>query len=63
MTDNVNVTNPIEIQDNSKARVALDLMVMIARSEKIAFSRENLIPLYAECLRVVKHGKHKYTNS
>lgn len=61
MNDKVKIDTPIEIKDNSKERVAFDLMVKIAQAENktaAAFSepqRNRLywLRLYNQCHRLV----------
>ena len=55
MSENTKITNPIEIKDNSKERVAYDLMVYISYDEKKQGDknkdRKYWLTLYAQCLK------------
>lgn len=61
MSDNITVSRPIEIKDNSVERVAFDLMTRIAEAEKIlgkdegkkSNPREYYLKLYNQCHKVV----------
>lgn len=61
MVDKTEISNPIEIKDNSVERVAFDLMEKIANSESYYSeneyrkpnSREYFLKLYNQCHRVV----------
>lgn len=65
MSNDLKVSGPIEIKDNSAERVAYDLMTLIASNEnsragescaaKKASKRLYYLNLYAECLTAVKH--------
>lgn len=64
MSNDLKVSGPVEIKDNSAERVAFDLMTVIASNEnsrtetcaaKKASKRLYYLKLYAECLTVVKH--------
>lgn len=66
MSNDLKVSGPIEVKDNSAERVAFDLMRVIAGNEnnrpqpdcaaKKASNRLYYLNLYAESLRVVKGG-------
>lgn len=51
----VNVSGPVEIKDNSKERVAYDLMKMIwhddSRAEQNQTDRKYWLTLYSQCLK------------
>ena len=54
MSDNVNVSGPIEIKDNSKERVALDLLKIINSYESQSDhekKRSYYLTLYSQCLK------------
>ena len=67
MTDKTQITNPIEIKDNSKERVAFDLMEKIANYERGSGanlvqevvtkqrSREYWLRLYNQCYKVIDY--------
>jgi hypothetical protein len=46
----------IDLQDNSKYRVALDLAKLIAYDEKTPKTREYWLQLYGQCRSVVHNG-------
>ncbi len=54
MPENTRITSPIEIKDNSRESVALELTRAIAHAEKLFDIpneyRKKLLDLYAECL-------------
>lgn len=70
MVDNVSVSGPIEIKDNSLERVAFDLMSRIAHNESghatdpnkevrsAQKNRKYWLNLYSECLHVVNGNLH-----
>lgn len=52
MTDKIEVQSPVEVKDNSKERVALDLMSAIAANEgksQAKDSRKYWLTLYHQC--------------
>jgi hypothetical protein len=52
MTENVHVSGPIDINPDSKSRVAYDLTLLIARHEKMDAekgSRDYWLSLYCQC--------------
>lgn len=66
MSDNVKLSGPIEIKDNSKQRVAFDLMLKIGHVESPGLSQKTTtikqdrhywLNLYSECLTTVD-GKY-----
>lgn len=52
-TENINITQPVEIKTDSEARVAYDLMVFISHRENIddtkKKSRDHWLTLYYQC--------------
>lgn len=65
MSNDLKVSGPIEVKDNSAERVAYDLMSLIANNEnsrtatcaaKEASKRLYYLTLYKECLSAVKYG-------
>lgn len=54
-TENVNITRPVEIQNDAKSRVAYDLLTLIARQEAQSNperqSRDYWLTLYSQCLK------------
>lgn len=59
-TDNVQITSPVRIDDDSRQRVSLDLALWIARHEELGGNlkpdkqdRIYWVNLYADCLHVV----------
>ncbi|MEN8266497.1 hypothetical protein ABFP00_05740 [Acinetobacter baumannii] len=70
MTDKVVLSGPLELKNNSEARVAYELMVLIANKE-IGFtmaqnknvaeeqkSRNYWLKLYSKCLSVARGNEH-----
>lgn len=67
MSNDLKVSGPIEVKDNSAERVAFDLMAVIAnrenpvRGEQCRAMKESnrlyYLNLYKECLNVVKYHK------
>ena len=61
MVDSLNINGPVEIKDNSKERVAFDLMLRISNAENpsaVKFSKEQQtrlywLKLYNQCIKVV----------
>lgn len=64
MAENLKLSSPVEIKDNSKERVAFDLMQQIADAETRGFtsfdqiytdqkSRVYWLRLYSQCLKIV----------
>ena len=55
MTDNINISRPVAIQSDAKARVAFDLMDHISRREKVADSQKEAraywLTLYRQCYK------------
>lgn len=70
MVDKTEISNPIEIKDNSVERVAFDLMEKIANSEgysnetgyKKPNSREYFLKLYNQCHKVVDNRNVKISD-
>lgn len=59
MSNDLKVSGPIEIQDNSAERVAFDLMSRIAYAEdgnqkQESSPRDYYLELYHQCLKTVK---------
>jgi hypothetical protein len=54
-SDSVRITNPVEIQNDAKARVAFDLMDLISRRENgndsEKKSRDYWLKLYSQCYK------------
>ena len=63
-TENVHITQPVEIQNDAKARVAYDLMTYIARHEDVANSekksRDYWLKLYYQCHLAASGSDIKY---
>jgi hypothetical protein len=63
-TEDVRVTSPVEIKDDSKSRVALDLMEYISRREdgKDAEkkTRDYWLTLYSQCYKTANGEALKY---
>lgn len=57
-TENVRIAQPVKIQSDATARVALDLMDLISRSEdgvnQAQGTREYWLTLYAQCYRAAR---------
>ena len=55
MTDNINISRPVEIQSDAKARVAFDLMDFISRREKGEDQKKEAraywLTLYRQCYK------------
>ncbi|WP_114773216.1 hypothetical protein [Microvirga subterranea] len=52
MTDTTKIQGPIEIKDNSKERVAFDLLALIQHEDTAR--QDELLELYARCLTTVQ---------
>ena len=73
MSNDLKVSGPIEVKDNSAERVAYDLMLMIASRENPfkgdqCQARKNsnrlyYLNLYAECVSAVKYGNVPQSDS
>jgi hypothetical protein len=63
-TENVNITNPIEVQSDTKARVAYDLMLLISRKEDDTAdgkkTRDYWLTLYSQCHKAASGTALKY---
>lgn len=63
-TEDIRVTNPVEVQNDAKARVAFDLMVHISRSEKGVSkeqaTRDYWLTLYMQCWRAANGSSLKH---
>lgn len=59
-TEDVRVTNAVEIKSESEARVAYDLMVYIANREEVTEqqkkSRDHWLTLYLQCRRATREA-------
>ena len=59
-TEDIRVTQPVEIKSDSEARVAYDLMLFIAGREKIddtqKSSRDHWLKLYLQCRRATREA-------
>lgn len=68
MSEQVKISNPIKIQDDSDSRVAFDLMQFVANAEREkdmmgeSNPRDYYLTLYQQCLRVVK-GKSPFAQT
>ena len=62
-TEDIRVTQPIEIKSDSEARVAYDLMLFISAREKIddaqKHSRDHWLKLYLQCRRASREATLK----
>jgi hypothetical protein len=58
MADSVRITSPVSVEQDSKERVAYDLMQEIARHEEMDKQepRRYWLELYNQCLSVVSHS-------
>ena len=55
MTEKMEINNPIEIKENSKERVAFDLMKYIRSDNYSNYKTEkDVITLYRKCLEAIK---------
>ena len=64
MSNDLKVSGPIEVKDNSAERVAFDLMARIAFAEdgsqkELSNPRDYYLELYYQCLKTVK-GRDSY---
>ena len=59
-TEDIRVTQPVEIKSESEARVAYDLMLYIASKEQITEeqkrSRDHWLKLYLQCRRASREA-------
>ena len=51
--ENVQVFGPVQIEGDSKQRVALELLRIIEPTEKCVKDRKYFLTLYRECLLIV----------
>jgi hypothetical protein len=59
-TEDIRVTQPVEIKSDAEARVAYDLMLFIAAREKVTEeqkqSRDHWLKLYLQCRRASREA-------
>lgn len=57
MADRISVTGPIDVQSDSKERVAYDLMIRVMQSESdVKRDREYFFKLFEQSLSIVQGG-------
>lgn len=57
MADSVSVSGPVNIQSDSKERVAFDLMVRIVNNESsVEKDRRYYLELFSQCRQIVHGG-------